>query len=151
MAKKFFSVGMMACVFVLLFDSCATMFNKQTTVSAVSGSNSDVTITENGSVVYQGPLPVTIDVNSSNDYVVQYTDKNGNSRILQLQKILSPWFFFDLTYGGWIIDLITGDVMVYEETTMLPIKYSNTRQGMLVDYIPDGLRKDFRIIGNIYK
>jgi hypothetical protein len=150
MAKKTFWLGMM--ILGLLLGSCATIFNnKQTAVSASSGSNRQVTILENGSVVYQGSLPATINVNGSNNYVVQYTDDDGNQRMFQLQKKVSGWFIADiLLIGGWIIDLITGDVMVYDKVAIIPINYSDSQQGLLVEYIPDVLQEDLRIIGNIY-
>jgi hypothetical protein len=157
MVKKFFSLGMMVFIFVLLFDSCATLFNnKQNTVSAASGSKSEVTILENGSVVYQGPLPATIDVKSSfkdkYEYEVQYKDKDGNSQTLKLQKRMSGWFVADILLAvPGFVDMLTGNMMVYDKTTELPITYSGTQQVILVDYIPDGLREDFRIIGNIYQ
>jgi hypothetical protein len=126
--------------------------NKKTAVSTSSGDASEVTILENGSIVYQGTLPATVNVNGSNSYTVQYKDKDGNSRTLQLQKKVSGWFIVDvLLLGGWIIDLITGNVMVYEKTAVLPISYSSSQQGLLIDHIPHGLQNDLRIIGNIYK
>jgi hypothetical protein len=107
---------------------------------------------ENGSVVYQGSLPVAVTVNGSNSYTVQYKDKDGNERTLQLQKKISGWFIADvLLLGGWIIDLITGNVMVYEKTSILPISYGGSQQGLLADHIPPGLQNDLKIIGNIYK
>lgn len=138
---------------VIILGSCATIFNnKQTTLAAASGATSEVTIMENGSVVYQGPLPATINVNGSNTYTVQYKDKDGNSRTVQLQKKLSGWFIADVfLIGGWIIDLITGDVMEYSKSTILPIKYSDTQEFILIDTLPYGLKNDMKIVGNIYK
>ena len=138
---------------VLVFGSCATIFNnKQNIVSASSGATSEVTIMQNGSVLYQGSLPATINVNGRETYTIQYKDKDGNSRTIQLQKKVRGWFIAEvLLIGGWIIDLITGDVMVYEKTTVLPIKYSETQQYLLIDAIPDGLQEDLRVVGNIYK
>jgi len=137
----------------LILGSCATMFNnKQTTVSASSGTASEVTIMENGFVVYNGYLPATINVNGNNNYTVQYRDKDGNSRIIQLQKKLSGWFIADvLLIGGWVIDLITGDVMEYDKAVMLPISYRTGQQFLVIDVLPDSLRKDFKVIENIYK
>ncbi|MDR1325497.1 MAG: hypothetical protein LBK00_05625 [Treponema sp.] len=151
--KKNLMGGLMVVVLALTLEGCATMFNnKQTTVTAATGSANEVAIMENGSVVYQGPLPAIINVNGSNTYTVQYKDKDENLRTFQLQKKMSGWFIADiLLIGGWIIDIITGDVMVYEKAVMLPIKYSDTQQGLLIDYVPDGLQKDLRIIGNLYK
>ena len=150
---KSFILVCMSSLLVLVFASCATMFNnKHTTLAAASGATSEVTIMENGSVVYQGPLPTTINVNGSNSYTIQYKDKEGNSRTLQLQKKLSGWFIADIfLIGGWIIDLITGDVMEYGKSTMLPINYSDTQQFLLIDTLPYGLSKDINIIGNVYK
>jgi len=144
--------GLLLVVMVVSFSGCATLFNnKSTTVSAASGGNSEVTILENGSVVYQGPLPATINVNGSNNYGVQYKDAEGNSRTIQLQKKLSGWFVADvLLIGGWIIDLITGDVMVYDKSATLPISYSGVQQGILTDYIPTILDGKLEVIGNIY-
>lgn len=138
---------------LLVLGSCATIFNnKQTTVSSSSKVASEVTILENGSVVYQGSLPATINVNGNNNYTVQYKDKDGNSRTLQLQKKISGWFIADvLLIGGWIIDLITGDVMEYSKATILPISYKVAQQFLLINVVPDGLRKDLKVIGNIYK
>ena len=137
----------------LMLSSCATIFNnKQITVSASSKVTSEVTILENGSVVYQGSLPATINVNGSNNYTVQYKDKDGNSRTVQLQKKISGWFIADvLLVGGWIIDLITGDVMEYTKSTTLPISYKVTQQFLLVNGVPIGIQKEFRVVGNIYK
>jgi hypothetical protein len=87
---------------------------------------------ENGSVIYQGLLPATINVNGRNNYTVQYKDKDGSSRTLQLEKKLSGWFIADvLLIGGWIIDLITGDVMEYSKATVLPISYKVGQQFLL--------------------
>jgi hypothetical protein len=149
--KSLILLGLISLVLVL--GSCATIFNnKQTTVSSSSKVTSEVTILENGSVVYQGSLPATINVNGSNNYTVQYKDKDGNSRALQLQKKISGWFIADvLLIGGWIIDLITGDVMEYSKATILPISYKAAQQFLLINVVPDGLRKDLKVIGNIYK
>jgi len=140
-------------VLAFSFVSCATIFNnKQTKISAASGSAKEVTIMENGSVVYQGTLPAQISVNGRNTYTVQYKDEDGNSRTIQLQKRISGWFIADvLLFGGWIIDIITGDVMVYDEKAIIPISFNDTQEGLLVDYIPDDIKSDMRIIGNIYK
>ena len=137
----------------LMLSSCATIFNnKQTTVSSSSKFTNEVTILENGSVVYQGSLPATINVNGSNNYTVQYKDKDGNSRTVQLQKKISGWFIADvLLIGGWIIDLITGDVMEYSKSTTLPISYKVAQQFLLINVVPDSLQKDLRVVGNIYK
>jgi len=138
----------------LLFSSCATIFNnKQTTISTASGTASEVTIMENGSVIYKGPLPATINVNGSNTYTIEYKDKEGNLRTLQLQKKLSGWFVADiLLIGGWIIDLITGDVMEYGKTTILPIKYNNQQQQfLLIDTVPEDIKSKIKVVGNIYK
>jgi len=150
-SKSFVLIGLI--VVMLVLNSCATFLNnKQNTITSSSGSKSEVTILENGSVVYQGSLPATINVNGSNNYTVQYMDKNGNSRTLQLQKKLSGWFIADvLLIGGWIIDLITGDVMEYGKETILPISYRVGQQFLLIDFVPDGIRKDLRVIENIYK
>ena len=147
------SVFMGMILLVLVLGSCATMFNnKQTTVSTSSKTTSEVTIMENGSVIYQGLLPATINVNGRNNYTVQYKDKDGSSRTLQLEKKLSGWFIADvLLIGGWIIDLITGDVMEYSKATVLPISYKVGQQFLLVNSIPDGLQKDLKVVGNIYK
>jgi len=149
--KSFFFFALIA--LVLLLGSCATILNnKQTTVSSSSRVTSEVTILENGSVVYQGSLPATINVNGRNNYAVQYKDKDGNSRTIQLQKKISGWFIADvLLIGGWIIDLITGDVMEYGKATILPISYKVAQQFLLIDAVPDGLRKNLNIMGNIYK
>jgi hypothetical protein len=138
---------------VLVLGSCATIFNnKQTTVSSSSKVTSEVTIMENGSVVYQGSLPATINVNGSNNYTVQYKGKDGSARTIQLQKKISGWFIADvLLVGGWIIDLITGDVMEYSKTTILPISYKLEQKFLLISSIPDGLQKDLKVVGNIYK
>lgn len=150
MMRKMFGLGTL--VLVLLFAGCATLFNnKQTTVSASSGATDEVTILENGSVVYEGPLPAAIRVSGSKSYAVQYQDKDGNARTLQLQKRLSGWFVADvLLLGGWIIDLITGNVMVYDSMTLLPVSYSDTQTGLFVDHVPSGLQDNLRVIGNIY-
>lgn len=150
---KSFILVCTAFLLVMVLGSCATMFNnKQTTLAAASGATSEVTIMENGSVVYQGPLPASINVNGSNTYTVQYKDKDGNSRTLQLQKKVSGWFIADVfLIGGWIIDLITGDVMEYGKSTMLPIKYSDAQKFLLIDTLPYGLSNDIKIVGNVYK
>jgi hypothetical protein len=155
--KSFFSIAGAAAVLlalvVLALAGCGTLFNnKKTIVSAQSGAATEVTITENGAVVYQGTLPATISVNGDKTYVVQYKDQEGNDKTFQLQKKFSLWFLADiLTGGGWIIDLITGDVMYYGRTAKLPIAYSEDHQIMFVDHIPDGLRDNLRIEGNIYR
>jgi len=154
MNKIFQSCVLIAMIsLVLVFGSCATMFNnKQTKVSASSGAKGEVTIMENGSVVYNGSLPATINVNGSNNYTVQYRDRDGNSRIIQLHKKLSGWFIADvLLIGGWVIDLITGDVMEYDRVMMLPIRYKAGQQFLIIDVVPDSLRKDLKVIENIYK
>ena len=150
-SRSFVLVGLISLIFVL--GSCATMLNnKQTKIQSSSGVASEVTIMENGSVVYQGSLPATINVNGSNTYTVQYKDKEGNSHTFQLQKKISGWFIADvLLIGGWIIDLITGDVMEYSKTAILPISYKEGQQFLLIDVVPDGLRKDLKVVGNIYK
>ena len=140
-------------IVALVFSSCATIFNnKQSTVSSSSGAAREVTILENGSVVYKGPLPATINVNGRTSYNVQYKDNDGNSRTLQLQKKISGWFLADvLLIGGWVIDIITGDVMEYSKAIMLPINYRDGQQFLLIDYVPDGVRHDLKVINNIYK
>jgi hypothetical protein len=149
--KSFVFLGLIPLVLVL--GGCATILNnKQNTVSSSSGFASEVTILENGSVVYHGSLPATINVNGSNNYTIQYKDRDGNLRTLQLQKKISGWFIADvLLIGGWIIDLITGDVMEYSRATVLPISYKVGKQFLLIDAVPDSLRKDLKVIGNIYK
>jgi hypothetical protein len=153
--KSFKSILFIAFIAVVMMNlgSCATMFNnKQNTVVASSGKATEVTIMENGSVIFQGPLPTTINVNGSNSYTVQYKDKDGNSRTLQLQKKMSGWFIADiLLLGGWIIDLITGDVMEYGKETILPIAYSKSSKLTLMNSISDDLKKDMIVVGNIYK
>jgi len=135
------------------FSACATIFNnKQTTASASSGASTELTILQNGSVVYQGTLPAVINVNGSNNYTIQFTDKDGKPRTLQMEKKLSGWFIADiLLLGGWIIDLITGDVMVYDKELALPISYSANQQFLLINDVPDGIKDDLKIVGNIYQ
>jgi len=149
--KSFISICLIS--LVLILGSCATILNnKQTTVSSSSGVASEVTIMENGSVVYHGSLPATINVNGRNNYSVQYRDKDGSSRTIQIQKKISGWFIADiLLIGGWVIDLITGDVMEYGKATILPISYRTGQQFLLIDIVPDSLRKDLKVIENIYK
>jgi len=149
--KSFMILAIISLLFTL--GSCATLFNnKQTTVATSSGFKSEVTILENGSVIYHGTLPTTINVNGSNNYTVQYKDRDGNSRTLQIQKKLSGWFIADvLLIGGWIIDLITGDVMEYGKETILPISYRLGQQFLLIDAVPNSIRPDLKVVGNIYK
>lgn len=154
MRRYFNLLSIISLVFIsFLFGGCATILNnKNNTISTVSGKSSEVTILENGSVVYQGPLPTTINVNGSNNYTVQYKDKDGNSRTVQLQKKISGWFIADvLLIGGWIIDLITGDVMEYNKETILPISYKTQQQFLLVDSVPDHIQSKLTVISNIYK
>ncbi|MDR0637598.1 MAG: hypothetical protein LBG27_01625 [Spirochaetaceae bacterium] len=118
---------------------------------ASSGAANEVTILENGSVVYEGSLPATVSVKGSKSYVVQYKDKDGNSRTLQIQKRFSGWFVADiLLLGGWIIDLITGNVMVYDKTALLLVSYNDSQTGLFVDHVPSGLQDNLRVIRNIY-
>jgi hypothetical protein len=143
----------LALVATVSFSSCATFFNNsESNITAASGNTSEVIVLENGSVVYQGPLPAIINVNGSNTYTVRYTDKEGNERTLSLQKKISGWFIADvLLIGGWIIDLITGNVMQYEKSYTLPISYQNSQQILLTDFIPEELVNDLQIRGNVYE
>ena len=150
--RKVIAFGLLVLILVLSLNSCASILNnKQTLITTASGSNREVTILENGSVIYQGLLPTRISVNGSKTYTVQYKDDGGNLRTFQLQSSMSGWFIADLLLiGGWIIDIITGDVMVYDASTILPINLSRSQQGIITDYIPPELKQHVRIIGNIY-
>lgn len=152
MANKKFQLGLLVLVFVLLFDSCGTLFHtRKAKVKASSGSNATVQVLENGVQIYNGPLPAQIPVKNKRSYSIQYTTENGEARAISIGQSFNGWFIGSIILGFLpaIVDLVTGNVTQVRKTTNLPISYSDDYSPMIIllgENIP--YHQDLEVIGN---
>jgi len=110
-----------------VFSGCATMFRTNAVeVVAASGAAAHVRVLENGILIYEGTLPATFPVQSGRTYTITYTDADGESRTVVLQQRFNGWTIGSIFLGFFpvVIDLVTGSIMTFESTKVLPISFS---------------------------
>ena len=152
--------GMLAMVLVLVFSltGCATMIRtNEANIVAQSGATSRIRVMEEGRVIFEGPLPATVPLSyggsgfqttNNRTYTVEYT-AGGQTRTVEIEQKFNMWFIGSclLAFLPIVVDLYTGSMYTYAETTTLPISYTDSSVIFFGENIPeyDGLR----VIGNI--
>jgi hypothetical protein len=99
--------------------------------------------------IYDGTLPAQFPVKSGRTYSVVYRLGNGETRTATIAEKFNIWFIGSIVLAvvPVIVDLVTGSVMTLEESTILPISYS--QEILLGENIP--YHENLKIIGNIFE
>jgi hypothetical protein len=123
-----FAALLLAAIFTLTgLTGCATLFRqKAVTIKTKSGGESGtVKIYERskiaalagdkGAIVYNGELPARVPVTiTGGQFVVEYTDKEGNPATKVIGAAINPLLILDSTFVvGLVVDLITGNIFSY--------------------------------------
>ena len=92
-------------------------------------------------------MPAQFPVKSGRTYSVVYRLGNGETRTAAIAEKFNVWFIGSIVLAvvPVIVDLVTGSVMTLEESTILPISYS--QEILLGENIP--YHENLKIIGNI--
>jgi hypothetical protein len=147
--KKHFVFAMVSLLIAVSVGGCATMIRtKSVNVSAASGATNAVRVFENGMPIYEGNLPASFPVKARNTYTVLYTASDNQERVVSIDSKFNSWFIGSVFLGFLpaIVDLVTGNIMRFEKSTVLPISYSPVI--ILTDFVAE--EAPVEIIGNIY-
>jgi hypothetical protein len=142
----------------MLYTGCGTMFHTRSVqVNSLSGAAaSSIKVVEDGTPIYEGPLPATVTVKGGKkNYTIFYTNKDGNQTSMPMPKGFNGWFVADLIMFppiGFIVDLVTGHMYTLNKTVLVPISYQEIDDVpfAFVEGIPAEYLEGLTVIGNIY-
>ena len=127
---------------------CATVFrtNEAFVVAASRSTTAQVSLFANGTLIYEGALPVAFPVRSGVTYTVSYTTAEGESRTVTIAERFNWWFIGSLAAGfiPAIVDLATRSVVQVQSVTFLPISYSPPTM-VLAEHVPE--HPDLAVVG----
>jgi hypothetical protein len=147
--KKHFVFAMVSLLIAVSVGGCATMIHpKSVNVSAASGATTAVRVLEDGAPIYVGNLPASFPVKAKKTYTVLYTASDNQERVIAIDSNFNGWFIGSVFLGllPAVVDLVTGNIMRFEKSTVLPISYSPFI--ILTDFVAE--EAPVEIIGNIY-
>ncbi|MDR2740143.1 MAG: hypothetical protein LBB68_09995 [Treponema sp.] len=134
--------------------SCATLFTQKAitiktksggesgTVKIYEGSKIAALTDDKGAIVYNGELPARVPVTiSGGQFVVEYTDKDGNPATKVIGAVINPLLILDGSYiVGLVVDLITGNIFSYHfSNKKIPVSFQYQDEIRLFAWVGEGV------------
>jgi hypothetical protein len=108
--------------------------------------------------VYNGELPARVPVTiSGGQFVVEYTDKDGNPATKVIGALINPLLILDSgSVIGLVVDLLTGNILSYHlANKKIPINFQYQDEIHLSAWIVEGVpsqipERQLSVIGKLY-
>jgi ABC-type glycerol-3-phosphate transport system substrate-binding protein len=126
------------------------------TVKIYERSKIDAVAGNKGAIVYNGELPARVPITiRGGQFVVEYTDKDGNAATKVIGAAINPLLILDGSYViGLIIDLVTGNIFSYHlSNKKIPINYHYQdviyTDAWIIEGIPPQMAGQLVLIGKV--